>query len=142
MNLFIADLSADSFCDHPDSSVIYHSQLFQQVFPCQFCEIIRHKAVHMLFQRTDGLHKSPFEVTADAHHLTGSFHLCSECPLCTDKLVKRKSGNLNYTIIQHRLKAGISLSCNCIGYLIQGVSKCYLGSNLSNGISRRLRSQS
>ena len=95
----------------------------------------------MLLQRTDCLHKSAFKVMADTHNLTGSLHLRSQCSLGSNEFIKWKSRNLNYTVIKHRLKACISLTCDRIRNLIQSISQCNLGCNLGDRITGSLTCQ-
>ena len=141
MNLLIGNTSADCLCDYPDSSVIDYVKLINQLFVCKFREIIGHQAIYMLFQRTNCLHQSTLEVIADTHNLSSCLHLCCQCSLGTDKLIKWKSWNLNNAVIQHWFKAGIRFSCDCIWNFIQRISQRNLRSDLRDRISGCLRSQ-
>ena len=95
----------------------------------------------MLFQRTDCLHQSTFKVMADTHNLTGSLHLSGKCSLCCNKFIKGQTRNLNYTVVQHRLKACVGFTGNGIWNLIQSISQSNLGSNLGNRITGSFTSQ-
>ena len=53
----------------------------------------------MLFQGTDGLHQGSFKAVADAHNLSGSFHLCGQGSFCSNEFIKRKTGQLHHTIV-------------------------------------------
>ena len=95
----------------------------------------------MLFQRPNGLHKSTLKVIADTHNLTGCLHLCRQGSLCADEFIKGQTRDLHNTVVQHRLKAGISLACDGVRDLIQCITQGDLGRNLGNGISGSLGSQ-
>ena len=141
MNFFVAYTSADCFCDSPHTHIIHDLQLLCQFFHRQICEIIRNEAVYMLLQRADGFHQRTFKVVADTHHLSGCLHLCSQCSLCTDKLIKRKSRKFYDTVVQHWFKACICLLCDRIFDLIQCITKSDLCCNLRDRISCRFGSQ-
>ena len=141
MDLVIRDSFAECFCDHPDSAVIYDFQFFQNFFFGKCWEIIRKQAVYMLLQRTDCFHKSSFKVIANTHNFSGSFHLCRQRSLCTDKFIERKSRHLNNTVVKHWLEACISFLCNCILDLVQCISKGNLCSNFCDRVSCRFGSQ-
>ena len=141
VNLIIADTLTNCFCDLPDTSVIYNLQYFQKFLSCQIRIIIRHQTVHMLLQRTNSFHQRSFKVITDTHNLSGSFHLSCQCSLGTDKFIKWQTRDLNYTVVQHRLKTCISLLSNCVLDLIKRVTECNFSSNLSNRISSCLRCQ-
>ena len=95
----------------------------------------------MLLQGTDGLHEGTFKAVADTHNLSGSLHLCGQCPFGGDKLVKRKAGQLHHAVIQGGFKAGICLSGYGIFNLIQRIAQGYLGRNLGNRITGSLACQ-
>ena len=130
--------TADCFCNLPDSAVIYDCQLSKQLLVCKLGKIIGHKAVHMLLQGADCLHKSTFKVMADTHNLTGSFHLSGKSSLSCYKFIKRKSRDLNDTVVKHWLKACVCFSGDGIRNLIQCITKCDLRSNLCNRITGSL----
>ena len=130
--------AADCFCNLPDSAVIYDLKLCKKLLVCKLGKIIRHQAVHMLLQGTDRFHKSTFKAMTDTHNLSGSFHLCGKGSLCCNKFIKRKSRDLNYTVVKHWLKACVCFACDGIWNLIQCISKGNLCSNLSNGITGSL----
>ena len=95
----------------------------------------------MLLQGTDSLHQCSLEVIADTHNLTGCFHLGGQSTFCSDKFIKRQSGNLHDTVIQCRLEAGIGLVGNGIFDLIQSKAQCDLRCYLRNGVTGRLTCQ-
>ena len=95
----------------------------------------------MLLQRADGFHQRTFKVIADTHHLSGRFHLCCQCSLRTDKLIKWKSRKFYHAVVQHWLKACICLLCNRVFDLIQCITKGNLCCNLRDRISCRFGSQ-
>ena len=76
----------------------------------------------MLFQGTDGLHQGSFKAVADAHNLSGSFHLCGQGSFCSNELIKWKSWHLYYAVVKHWLKTCISFLCYCIFDLIQSIA--------------------
>ena len=127
--------AADCFCDFPDSAVIYDFQFCQKFFICKLCKIVGHKAVYMLFQRTNCFHQSAFKVMADAHNLTGSFHLSRKGSLCSNKFVKWKSRNLHYAVVKHWLETCICFSCDRIRDLIQCVTQSNLCCNLCDRVT-------
>ena len=141
MDRLVGDTLANSLGDSPDTHIIYDFQLLCQFFHGQGGEIVGHQAVHMLFQRTDSLHQGTLEVVADTHNLAGSFHLCGQGTFGTDKLIKGQTRDLDYTVVQHGFKAGVGLSGDGIGNLIQGVTQSNLGCNLGDGITGSLGSQ-
>ena len=114
MDLLIIHSPAESLRNHPDPAVIYLMKHLVQLIIRQVAEIIAHQAVHMLLQRTDGLHQSAFEIGADTHNLAGSLHLGSQGTLGTDELVERQTGHLYHAVIQHGFEA-------CVGFLRYGV---------------------
>ena len=130
MNLVIGNSLTKCFCDNPDSAVIYHFQLLQKSCFIQMAEIIGHKAVYMLLQRTDGFHKTALEIITDTHNLTGCLHLCGQGSLCTDEFIKRKTRHLDNAVVQHRLEACHGLSGNGIFNLIQRITNGDLCSSL------------
>ena len=75
---------------------------------------------------------------ADAHNLSCSFHLCCQCTFRCDEFIKWQTRNLNNTVIQHRLKACVCFASDGVRNLIQCVSKCDLGCNLSDRITGSL----
>ena len=95
----------------------------------------------MLFQGANCFHKCTLEVVTDAHNLSGSLHLSSKRPLCSNEFIKGKSWKLNYTVVQCGFKACVSLSCNGIFNFIQRVSQCNLCCHLGNGIAGCLTCQ-
>ena len=95
----------------------------------------------MLFQRPDRLHQCPFKIITDAHDFPGRFHLRGQSMLCTDKFIKRKSWNLDHTIIQHRLKTCICFLCNGISDLVQRITERNPRRHLCDGITGCLGSQ-
>ena len=129
------DISSDCFCYFPDTTVIYNCQFFDQLILIKTCKVIGHKTVYMLFQRTDGFHEGTFEVVADTHNFTGCFHLSCQSSLCSNKFIKRKSRDLNYTVVKHRLETCICFSCNSVRNLIQCIAQSNLCSNFSNRIT-------
>ena len=141
MDNFIGNTPADGLCNPPDPHIIHNLQIFCQFLLGKICEIIGHQTVHMLFQRTDGFHKSTFKVIANAHHFTGSLHLCGQSSLGADKFIERQTWYFYNTIVQHRLKAGISLTCDGIRDLIQGIAQSNLGCHLGNRIACSFRCQ-
>ena len=141
MNGIVVHSLAQGFCDHIDPLVIYHLQPFLQFFFGKLTEIIAQKAVHMLFQGTDGLHQRSFKIITDAHYLSGCLHLRGQRSLSSDKLIKGKTGKLHHTVIQRRFKACIGLARNGIFDLIKGIAKGNLGSHLGNGVARCLTCQ-
>ena len=127
--------TADGFCDLPDSAVIYDLQLCEKFLICKLCEVIGHQAVYVLLQRTDGFHQSTFEVMADTHNLTCRFHLSSKGSLCSDKFIKWKSRDLNYTVVKHWLETCICFSCDRVRNLIQCVTQGNLCCNLCDRVT-------
>ena len=95
----------------------------------------------MLFQRTDSLHQGALKVIADTHNLAGSFHLCGQGTFGTDKFIKGQTRDLDNTVVQHRLKAGIGLAGDGIRDLIQSVTQSDLGCHLGDGITGSLGSK-
>ena len=106
--------TTDCFCQLPDPAVIYDLQLLQKLFICQLCKIVRHQTIHMLLQGTDCFHQGAFKIMADTHNLSGGFHLGGQRSLCSNKFIKWKPWDLNYTVIKHWLKA-------CIGFASNGI---------------------
>ncbi len=92
----------------------------------------------MLLQRTDYFYKSS---RATNSITSGSFHLCRQRSLCTDKFIERKSRHLNNTVVKHWLETCISFLCNCILDLVQCISKGNLCSNFCDRVSCRFGSQ-
>ena len=135
VDVFFGDISSDCFCYFPDTTVIYNCQFFDQLILIKTCKVIGHKTVYMLFQRTDGFHEGTFEVVADTHNFTGCFHLSCQSSLCSNKFIKRKSRDLNYTVVKHRLETCICFSCNSVRNLIQCIAQSNLCSNFSNRIT-------
>ena len=135
VDIFFGNISSDCLRNLPDTTVIYNCQFFNQFILIQACEVIGHQAVYMLLQRTDSFHKCTFEIMADTHNLTGSFHLSSQCSLGSDEFIKWKSRNFNYTIVKHWLETCICFSCNGIRDFIQCISKRNLRCNFGNRIT-------
>ena len=141
VNVFFGNISSDCFCDLPDTTVVYNCQFFNQLTFIKICKVIGHKAVYMLFQRTDSFHERALEVVTDTHNFTGCFHLSCQGSLCSDKFIEWKSRNLNYTVIKHRLKTCICFSCNSIRDFIQCITQGDLCSNFGNRITGSLTCQ-
>ncbi len=95
----------------------------------------------MLFQGTERLHQGAFKVIADAHYLSGSFHLRGQRTLGCNKFVKRQPWNFYDTIIQHRLKTGISLAGYGIFDFIQRIAHRNFCRHLGNRIAGGFGSQ-
>ena len=56
MDQLIWETAAQSLCNTPDTHIVYDFQFFYQSGIRKSSKIIRHKAVYMLFQRTDCFH--------------------------------------------------------------------------------------
>ncbi len=123
------------FCHNKNTAVINNMEHFLYFF----CSIIfisaSLQAVHMLFKRTQRLHKRTLKISADAHNLACCFHLCSKCPFSLYKFIKWKAWYLYHNIVKCRLKAGICLACNSIWYLIKCIPKRNLCRHLCNRIA-------
>ena len=141
MNLLIGNALADGFRNQPDTAVVHHMKLIQDFLSGKICKIIGHEAVHVLFQGTDGFHQSALEIIADGHDLAGGLHLGGQSTLCADKFIEGQTGHLHNTVVQHGLKAGLGLSGNGIGNLIQGITQSDLRCHLGNGVACSLGSQ-
>ena len=141
MNLLIGNALADGFRNQPDTAVVHHMKLIQDFLSGNICKIIGHQAVHVLLQRTDGLHQRALKIVADGHNLAGGLHLCGQGTFCADKFIKGQTGHLHDTVVQHRLKAGLGLSGNGVGNLVQGITQGNLSRYLGNGVARSLGSQ-
>ena len=139
MYFCIRNSSSNCLCNLPDSLIIYYVQCVHQFFSGKMTEIIGHKTVHMLFQRSDCFHKRSLKIITNTHDLSGRLHLCSQRTFCTDKFIKWKSWNLNNTIIKHRFKTCICLLCNCIFNLVKCISKRNLCCYLCDWITRSFR---
>ena len=135
VDIFSGNISSYSFRDLPDTAVVHYRQLFDQLILVKSCKIIRHKAVHMLLQRTDRLHKRSLEIAADTHDLAGSLHLCGQRTFGRDKFVERQTRDFYHAVVKHRLKACIGFACNGVGDLIQRIAKSDLCSHLGDRIS-------
>ena len=70
------------------------------------------------FQRTTGFEQAFFDITPNSHDLTGSFHLRSQMTFSMFKLIKRKTWNFSYHIVQSWFKHGISCACDRIDNFI------------------------
>ena len=141
MDLLIGNSFADGFGDSPDPHIVHGLEFLQKFLFRQRGKIVGHQAVHMLLQRADRFHQSAFEIIADAHHLSGGFHLGGKGSLGADELVKGQPGNLYHTVVQHGLKAGVGFSRDGVGNLIQGVAQGNLGRHLGDGITGGLAGQ-
>ena len=138
MNSLYCYASAKRLSNDPYASVIGHFKPVKEFFARKLRKVIACKAVHMLFKASDSFHERTFKISANAHYLTCCLHLCGKSSLRCKELVKRKPGDLYYTVVKCRLKRCIGLACNCILYLIKCVTKCDLCRNLGDRISRRL----
>ena len=127
--------TTDCFCNLPDSAVIYDFQLCKEFLVCKLCEVVGHQAVYVLLQRTDSFHQGTFKVMANTHNLTCSLHLSSKGSLCSDKFIKWKSRDLNYTVVKHWLETCICFSCDRIRNLIQCITQGNLCCNLCNRVT-------
>ena len=141
VDVFLGNISADRFCDLPDTAVIYNCQLVDQLVFIKSCKIVGHQAVHVLLQRTDSFHECTLKVMADTHNLTGSFHLSSQCSLSCDEFIKWKSRDLDYTVVKHRLETCVCLACDRIRDLIEGISKSDLCCNFGDRVTGCLTCQ-
>ncbi len=141
MDSLLRESSSQRFRDNIDSTVIYDCELIIEFIIGKIGKAVAHEAVCMLLKGTDCLHQGTLEVIGNGHDFAGSLHLSGQCSLCSDELIERQSGNLNYNIVKHRLETCIGLPGNCILDLIQVVSKGNLRCNLSDGITSRLRCQ-
>ena len=99
MDFFIRNAAAQRFCDHPDTAVIYHMQLFQKCVMIQLAEVVGEQAVYVLLQGADGFHECALEVGADTHNLTGCLHLGSQGTFCADEFIERKSRHFYDTVV-------------------------------------------
>ena len=141
MDFFIRNAFAQRLGDDPDAAVIHHRQLPQQFIPIQSGEIIGQQAVHMLLQRADGFHQRPLEVGADAHDLTGGFHLGAQRPLGRQEFVEGQTGHFYHTVVQHGLKAGKGLFRDGVWNLVQMIAQGDLGRHLGDGVAGGLTCQ-
>ena len=86
-------------------------------------EIIRHKAVHMLLQRTDGFHQGHPQSLSQILMTSPVAFICVVSVLfCTDEFIERQSRHLDNTVVEHRLKACVGFSGNGILDLIQCIA--------------------
>ena len=129
------ETTTENLSNQIDTAVIHDIQLLKYILIGHAIIITGLQTVYMLCQRTDCFHQTTLEVCTDTHNLTGCFHLCGQCTLRIDKLIKRKSRNLYNTVVQCRLKACVSLSGNGIRDLIQSIAKrdlrCHLGDRIT-----------
>ena len=141
MDLFVGNAAAHCLCNSPDSHIIDDGQFFHQFFFSQSCEIVGHQRIHMLLQGTDRFHQRALKAVADTHNLTGCLHLCGQRTFRADKLIEWKTRKFYDTVVQHRLKACVSLACDGIRDLIQSISQSDLCRYLCDRVSGRLGSQ-
>ena len=132
---------AQSFGDDPDPLIVHLFQALLQLLRGQSGKIIASQTVHMLLQRTDGLHQRSFKAGADTHHLTGRLHLGGEGSLGGDEFIEGQTGHFHHAIVKRGLKAGIGLSCDRVFDLVQGIAQGDLCRHLGDGIAGGLTRQ-
>ena len=141
MDFIIRCPFADQLSDNINSAVIDDTYAFQQFLFGTVGISSGVEAVQMLLQRTDRFHQSPLKVRTDTHNLSGRFHLGCQCTFRLNKFIKWQARDLDYTIIQCRLKTCIGLSGDRIWNFIQCIAECNLCCHLGDRISCRLRCQ-
>ncbi|MNT13367.1 hypothetical protein D3C72_1483360 [compost metagenome] len=82
-----------------------------------------------------------FKSTADGHHFSRSFHLCTELTVGTDEFVERPTRDFADDIIQCWFEAGISLAGYRVDDFIQRVTQRDLGGHFGNRVARSFRSE-
>ena len=141
MDGLVVDAFSDSLRNQINPAVIHDLHALDQFLLTQRRKIIGLQTVYMLLQRTDGLHQCALKVVANTHDLSSGLHLRRQRVFCSDKFIERQTRNLNHTVIQHWLEAGIGLSGNGVFNLIQCVAQRDLRSHLCDRVSRRLTCQ-
>ena len=100
VDLFDRYATAEQF---KNSKNVIISELFNVIEKFLFCKGVETFLIEMInsnFQRTNGFQETLFQRRADAHNLTGCFHLCSKDIGSGCEFIKREPREFCHDIIQ------------------------------------------
>ena len=101
----------------------------------------RDHAVQLDLTAANGLHQCALKGVVDGHDLTGGLHLGAEGVVRVDELVKRPARELDDTVVEGRLEAGLGLAGDGVRDLVQTVADRDLCGYLCDRVAGRLGSQ-
>ena len=99
---------------------------------------VKIEAIHTDLKGTYGLEDCSLKAAINGHHLACCLHLCAECMISVDKLIKRPTRELHHAVVDRRLKACLRLLCDGVYNLIECVANCNLRGHLCDRVSCRL----
>ena len=101
----------------------------------------RDHAVQLDLTAANGLHQRALKGVVDGHDLTGGLHLGAEGVVRVDELVERPARELDDTVVEGRLEAGLGLAGDGVRDLVQTVADRDLCRYLCDRVAGRLGSQ-
>ena len=84
------------------------------------------KALRADFERAECFLEGFFKSAPDGHGFAHGFHRRSQGRVGTDKFLKSETRDFCHYVVNGRLKAGRSLTCNIVLQLIKTVADCEL----------------
>ena len=139
MDLFHRYAVIDQFGNGKNIVGAEDADIVQQFFYAHIVEFVMIDVVCAGFQGADAFEQGFFQSRADAHDLTGGFHLSAQHISSRSELVKGETGEFGNHIVQLRLKCGSGVgNLN----LVQSHANSDFGGDFCNGIAGCLGCQS
>ena len=127
--------------DYEQALVVAHADLCFDFRVRKLLQLGAVEGVQGDLRAPDRLHDGFLKGLADGHHLAGSLHLSSQISFGVNKFIKGPLGQLDYYIVDGRLKAGVGSAGNGVFNFVQSKTDGDLGRHLGDGIAGGLGGQ-